>query len=116
MCISQPILFRLSHVFSRRSVVLASIMLLGVGSLVCESANAIAPLLVGRTVQGLGAGGLTVLSYALYGDLPLRSGLRFLAAISFAVASGTVAGPLVGAALSHDSHWVRHSTNVRAAH
>jgi MFS family permease len=107
MCISQPILFRLSHVFHRKSVVLASIVMLGVGSMVSESANAIALLLLGRTVQGFGAGGLTVLSYALYGDLPHSSGLKFLAAISFSVAAGTVSGPLVGAALSNGNHWVR---------
>ncbi|OAL42658.1 MFS general substrate transporter, partial [Pyrenochaeta sp. DS3sAY3a] len=105
MCMSLPILSRLAHVFDRKSVILASIMMLGVGSLVCESADTIALLLVGRVVQGLGAGGLTVLSYALYGDLESQDGLKFLTAISLFIAAGTVCGPLIGAALSHSNHW-----------
>lgn len=106
MCMSQPILARLSDVFNRRSIILASVLMLGVGSLVCESADTTALLLVGRTVQGFGAGGLTVLSYALYGDLEPRSGLRFLTALSLFIAAGTVCGPLLGAALSEGHQWV----------
>jgi MFS family permease len=104
---SQPVLFRLSEVFNRRSVVLASVMMLGIGSLICDGASTMAILLVGRTIQGFGAGGLTVLSYALYGDLPQRSGIRFLTAISLFVAAGTVCGPLIGATLSKGHRWVR---------
>ena len=103
---SQPLLYRLSEVFTRKGVVLVSIMILGVGSLICESAGVVALLLAGRTIQGFGAGGLTALSYALFGDLPPRSGLKFLTAISLSAAAGTVCGPLVGAALSEGHHWV----------
>ncbi|KAH8710286.1 major facilitator superfamily domain-containing protein, partial [Phaeosphaeriaceae sp. PMI808] len=105
MCMSQPIMSRLSEIFQRRSIILASIMMLGIGSLVCESAGTIALLLVGRTIQGFGAGGLTVLSYGLYGDLEARDGLRFLSAISLFIAAGTVCGPLIGAALSNGHLW-----------
>ncbi|KAF1828120.1 MFS general substrate transporter [Decorospora gaudefroyi] len=100
MCLSQPIVARLSEVFNRKSLVLASILTLGIGSLVCESASGMPLLLAGRTIQGLGAGGLMVLSYAVYGDLGPLSGPKFLAAISLFVAAGTVSGPFVGAALS----------------
>jgi MFS family permease len=110
MCISQPIVFRLSEIYNRRSAILASILMLGIGSLVCESAGTIELLLVGRVVQGCGAGGLTVVSYALYGDLGAQRGLRFLTAISLSIAAGTVCGPLVGAALSNGNHWVSSSS------
>lgn len=105
-CLSQPIVSRLSDVFNRKSVILASIMMLGIGSLVCESSSVMRLLLAGRTLQGLGAGGLMVLSYALYGDLGTLNGPKFLAAISLFVAAGTVCGPFVGAALSDHHHWV----------
>lgn len=104
---SLPILSRLAAVFDRKSVILASIMMLAVGSLVCESADTLALLLAGRVVQGFGAGGLTVLSYALYGDLQPRDGLKFLTAMSLFIAAGTVCGPLIGAVLSHGHRWVR---------
>jgi MFS family permease len=127
MCLSQPIVSRLSYIFNRKSIILASIMMLGIGSLVCESTSAMALLLTGRTIQGLGAGGLMVLSYALYvdleslygdlespyanseslyGDMGSLSAPRFLAAISLFVAAGTVCGPFLGAALSGHHHWV----------
>jgi MFS family permease len=106
MCLSQPIVAGLSYVLNRKSLILASVMILGVGSLVCESTSAMALLLTGRTIQGIGAGGLMVLSYALCVDLKPPSGPRFLAAISLFIAAGTVCGPFVGAALSDHHHWV----------
>ncbi|KAF5852444.1 hypothetical protein GGP41_007840 [Bipolaris sorokiniana] len=68
MCLAQPIVAQLTYMFWLKSLVLASIVMLGVGSLLCEGANGLPLLLTGRTVQGLGAGGLTVLSYSVYGN------------------------------------------------
>jgi MFS family permease len=115
MCLSQPIVSRLSKVFLQKSLVLASIMMLGIGSLLCESADAMPLLLTGRTVQGLGAGALMVISYAACVDLNMPSGYeresgrghKFLAAISVFAAAGTVCGPFIGAALSDSHHWVK---------
>lgn len=84
-------------------------MLLGIGSLVCDSADSLPLLLIGRAIQGLGAGGLTVQSYALYGDLEASDpgkGLNFLTAMSLCIAAGTICGPFVGAALNHGQNWV----------
>lgn len=124
MCLAQPIVSRLIDIFLLKSLVLACIMMLGIGSLLCESANGLPLLLTGRAVQGLGAGGLMVLSYAIYVDtnessepesssMPesssrpeSSSGLKFLAAISLFVAAGTVCGPFIGASLSNSHQWV----------
>lgn len=112
MCLVQPIVSRLVDVFLFKSLVLASIVMLGIGSLLCESADGLPLLLIGRTVQGLGAGGLTMLSYAVYGQMnkpnePKSSNaLKFLAAISLFVAAGTICGPFIGAALSNNHQWV----------
>lgn len=110
MCLSQPIVSRLSNIFLQKSLVLASIVMLGVGSLLCESADGIPLLLTGRTIQGLGAGGLMVLCYAVYVDMKTQnesgSGPKFLAAISVSIATGTVCGPFIGAALSDSHYWV----------
>ncbi|KAF3031205.1 hypothetical protein E8E12_001003 [Didymella heteroderae] len=116
MCISQPVSSRCSNVSGRKAVILTSGMLLGVGSLVSGDSESMILLLLGRTTQGLGAGGLTALAYVVYDDLD-RSGLSsnegatnrvstmFLTAISCTVAIGTVCGPLIGAVLSHGSDW-----------
>jgi MFS family permease len=113
MCLSQPIVARLSEISNQKSLVLGSILTLGIGSLVCESASGIPLLLTGRTIQGLGAGGLMVLSYSVYGDMGKLSGPKFLAAISLFVAAGTVSGPFVGAALSAKHHWVSTALLLR---
>ena len=90
-------------------------MMLGAGSLISEDSESMVVLLLGRTIQGLGAGGLTALSYVVYGDLDhshrksvhKQVSVNFLTAISCSVALGTVCGPLIGAALSNGSDWVR---------
>jgi len=109
MCLSQPIVSQLSRVFLQKSLILASIIMLGVGSLLCESANGMPLLLTGRIVQGLGAGGPILLCYAVYGDTAPGSGSspKFIAAISLFAAAGTVCGPFIGAALSEGHYWVR---------
>jgi MFS family permease len=96
----------MSDVFGCKGVILASILMLGGGSLIGEDAQSMDLLLVGRSVQGLGAGGLTVSSYLTYGSLPLKIGDKFLTAVSFSIAVGTVCGPFFGAMLSHSSTWV----------
>lgn len=109
MCIAQPIFSKLSSILACRGVVLSSIVLLAVGSTVCERATTLLLILVGRTVQGLGAGGLTILPYALYDHLEglaPESGMRFVSAIAVSSAVGTVCGPLVGAISDGDQDWV----------
>lgn len=106
MCISQPILSCLSQVYGRKSIILFSIVMLGLGSLICEDSEMMSFFLLGRTIQGIGAGGLTVLSYVTYGDLDKTAGNKFLAGMSSGIALGTICGPIVGSALNNDSNWV----------
>ena len=82
--------------------------MLGIGSMICEDAQFMASLLAGRGLQGLGAGGLTVLSYVSFGDLDPQDGLRFMTATGMSMATGTVCGPLIGAALSGGGNWVNN--------
>lgn len=81
--------------------------MLGLGSLLGDYAESIAVLLAGRSMQGLGAGGLITLSYALYGNLEPKSAASVLRAITCSVAVGTISGPFIGAVLSDSGYWVR---------
>lgn len=109
MCISQPIASKFSLVFACRSTVLFSTMLVGIGSMLCERAQTMPLMLAGRSVQGLGAGGLTALSYALYARLeslgPGR-GMGLVSAIALSNAVGTVCGPVIGAISAGNQDWV----------
>lgn len=65
---------RLSDLYGRKGVFMASIALFLVGSSLAELAQGMGELIAFRGVQGLGAGGLMVGSMAIIGDLvPLRS-------------------------------------------
>ena len=109
MCISQPILSDLSGAFPRTGITLLSILLFGSGSILCAEADSIIVFLAGRCVQGLGAGGLTVLSYMAMGDLEHKASLRYLSTLGVSIAAGTVCGPLLGAVLGTKHTWVRRS-------
>jgi MFS family permease len=66
---SEPIWAKVSDIFGRRPILmLANAVFLG-GSVLCAVSKHIVILLAGRVVQGLGSGGLLVLSNILIGDL-----------------------------------------------
>lgn len=105
MCISQPTIAQFSTVFGCRNVILASILLLGIGSTIIEASKIPSIFLLGRSIQGVGAGGLTVLSYIAYGDLDPISAGRFLGSLSASISLGTICGPLIGASLNNKTNW-----------
>jgi MFS family permease len=109
-CISVPLTSHLSGFFERKNAVLSSALLLGVGSLLGDHAESMGTLLVGRSIQGFGAGGLVMLAYAVYGDLEhSQSAPRFLRGLTCSIAVGTACGPFIGAALSDNGLWVGES-------
>src|SRR5690606_26110635 len=60
----------------------------------------------GRLVQGLGAGGLMILSQAIVADVvPARDRAKYLGVMGGVFALSTVAGPLVGGWLTESLSW-----------
>jgi len=58
MCVSfLPSWGKFSDIWGRKPVLLSSAVLFMVGSVLCAAANGIELLLLGRVIQGLGAGG-----------------------------------------------------------
>ena len=106
-CVSVPVLSHLAESFERKNVVLSSALILGLGSLVGDYAQSMPMLLAGRSLQGLGVGGLVALSYTIYGEMEQLPGCRFLDAIYFCTAAGTIGGPFIGAVISDHGLWVR---------
>jgi MFS family permease len=66
---SEPIWARVSDIFGRRPVMMCANMVFLGGSVMCALSKHLGTLLTGRVVQGLGSGGLLVLSNILIGDL-----------------------------------------------
>lgn len=101
-----PLLGRLSDLFGRAPVLAACLVLFAAGSLITASANDLAGLVLGRTVQGAGGGGLVPVTLALVADLwpPRRRGVP-LGVVGAVQEVGSVVGPLYGAALTTVSTW-----------
>ncbi|KAF5600296.1 multidrug transporter [Fusarium pseudoanthophilum] len=96
----QPPVASLSHIFGRRSALLASLTVFVAESIMAALAKNIAVLLGGRTLQGLGSGGILALTYVIATDLvSLRERGKWFGLISLNWAIGSILGPLIGGAL-----------------
>lgn len=64
-----PVYGSLANVFGRRAVLFTAILLFALGSALCGAAKNQAMLISGRTVQGVGGGGIVALTDILVTDL-----------------------------------------------
>ena len=97
---------RVSDVVGRQPVILTCLATFAAGSLVTAGAHDLGAVLVGRGLQGLGAGGLVPPTLALVADLwpPQRRSVP-LGLVGAAQELGSVLGPLLGAAVLSVSGW-----------
>lgn len=101
-----PLLGRLSDLYGRAPVLTACLIVFAGGSLLTGSANTLGAVVLGRTLQGAGGGGMVPVTLALVADLwpPRRRGVP-LGIVGAVQEFGSVIGPLYGAALSAASTW-----------
>jgi len=67
--ISAPLYGRLSDLYGRKPAFTVSISVFLLGSVLCGLAGSMGQLIAFRALQGLGAGGLLVLTQTVVGDL-----------------------------------------------
>jgi predicted MFS family arabinose efflux permease len=112
-----PILFislpvgRLADRLGRRPLQLGGLVLTGLGSILIATSGALAPLLAGRAVQGLGSTLSWVAALALVSDLawPGRKGEAIgfaLAANSLGAIGGPALGGIVGGTISFEAPFI----------
>lgn len=103
--IGTPLMAKLSDSWGRRSVYLADIILFAVGSFMVAAAPSFTIVLIGRSIQGLGSGGIFPVASAVIGDTFPRekrgSALGLIGAV-FGVAF--MIGPILGGVLLL-AHW-----------
>lgn len=102
----QPIIGNLSHIFGRKPLVFVSLTLFGTGAIVAALSKNFTVVLVGRSIQGIGGGGIIALTEIIATDLvPLRERGKWFAFLSSMWALGTVTGPLLGGGFAQSGNW-----------
>jgi EmrB/QacA subfamily drug resistance transporter len=95
--ISTPLYGKLSDIFGRKPLYIASISLFMIGSLLCGTATDMYQLAAYRAVQGLGAGGLMALALIIVGDiLSPRERTKYQASFFMVWGVASVLGPVLG--------------------
>ena len=83
-----------------------SLIIFAVGTIVCGTAHHIATLLIGRTLQGVGGGGMLTMTYVVMADLlDLRERAKGLAVLAIVWAVGSCTGPVMGGAFTTYVTW-----------
>ena len=104
--ITVPLYGRLGDRYGRQRMLLIAVGVFALGSAACGGAQAMWQLVFARALQGLGGGGLMVMSQAMIGELvPPRERPRFQGyfAANFTLAS--LAGPVVGGYVVSHASW-----------
>ncbi|MEU7423746.1 MDR family MFS transporter [Streptomyces sp. NPDC040750] len=99
-----PIWGKFGDLFGRKPMYLASIGVFIAGSALCGAARSMPELIVFRSLQGIGAGGIGAGAFALIAALvPPRERGRYQGMTASVMAIGTIAGPLLGGFIT--GHW-----------
>ncbi|GLI78264.1 hypothetical protein PoHVEF18_006573 [Penicillium ochrochloron] len=102
----QPSFASLSNIFGRRPMVLVAILFFCVGAIIAAVGNNFTYMLVGRTIQGVGGGGIIALSEIIVTDLiPLRYRGQYFGILSAMWSLGSVAGPILGGGFAENVTW-----------
>lgn len=103
---TQPLYEQLANIFGRRYPMIVSVALFALGSGIAGGAGSPAMFIAGRLVQGLGAGGMTMLIDLIVCDLlPLRERSSYLGIVLGACAVGSLVGPVIGGAIVTRTTW-----------
>ncbi|KAJ7590092.1 major facilitator superfamily domain-containing protein [Mycena floridula] len=101
-----PLSGTLSQIFGRKPVILSALVAFAIGSALCGAANGRSLFLFGRTVQGIGSGGIVALTSLIVADLvPLSQRGKATAQLGLAWCLACFIGPIIGGELAQNGAW-----------
>lgn len=104
--VSTPLYGKISDMFGRKKIFMIAISIFLVGSVLCGMAQSMNQLIIFRGLQGLGAGGLMTLVFAIIGDIvPPRQRGRYQGYFGAVFAISSVIGPLLGGLFTDHLSW-----------
>ncbi|MET8636659.1 DHA2 family efflux MFS transporter permease subunit [Streptomyces sp. NPDC004096] len=101
-----PLWGKLGDQYGRKKLFQAAIVIFLIGSALCGMSRNMLELIAFRAVQGLGGGGLIVLSMAIVGDIvPPRERGRYQGLFGAVFGATSVLGPLLGGLFTQHLSW-----------
>jgi EmrB/QacA subfamily drug resistance transporter len=95
--VATPLYGKLSDLYGRKPFYLFAISIFVIGSILCGFAHSIYELAAYRALQGIGAGGLMSLAFAIVGDIvPPRERGRYQGYFMSVFATSSILGPVLG--------------------
>jgi EmrB/QacA subfamily drug resistance transporter len=99
-----PLYGKISDMFGRKKIFQSAVIIFLLGSVLCGASQSMNQLIIFRGLQGIGAGGLMALVFAIIGDvLPPRERGRYQGYFGAVFVISSVLGPLLGGLFT--DHW-----------
>ncbi|KAK6823804.1 hypothetical protein RU639_006245 [Aspergillus parasiticus] len=102
----QPVYTSVTDIIGRKIPLYVAFGLFFIGFIIFSVAKSMAVIILGRVLQGLGGGGLDVLSEVIVADITtLQQRPLYIGLLSLPMVAGSILGPSLGALLSEYVDW-----------